>query len=144
MVKRSANTTDSGALQRLRSRLARWRREHGGRGRRIPEDLWAEAAWLAATEGEAQVAREAGLSRKGLAWRVAALSDDRSSSSFVEVAPAPHVSVLGGDVAAAMATVFVVGPSGERLQLELTPARSAAAGEVVAAFLKAVGQRCSS
>jgi hypothetical protein len=44
----------------LRERLERWREQHGGRGRRIPDELWAEAMEVAEKEG---VERTAGVLR---------------------------------------------------------------------------------
>jgi hypothetical protein len=136
----STDTNDSAPLRRLRTRLARWRRDHGGRGRRIPEELWIEAACLAGSEGEARVARALRLSPKGLALRVTALEEsDGPAASFVELLPAQLGPVLGAEPG--RSTVLAVGPGGEKLQLELTPSCGAASGEVVAAFFKAVGRR---
>lgn len=104
--------------------------------------MWAEAARLAGTEGEDRVARLVGLPRQGLARRVAALEErDGASESFVEVAAVPLGPEVGADVCTGVATVFVVGPAGERMQLALTPGRGAVAGEVVAAFLGALERR---
>jgi hypothetical protein len=40
-----------GQLESLSERLEHWRDQHGGRGRRIPDELWAEAMEVAKEEG---------------------------------------------------------------------------------------------
>jgi hypothetical protein len=44
-------------LSEIQGRLARWRRQHGGRGRRIPEALWEQAVAVARVEGVPATAR---------------------------------------------------------------------------------------
>ena len=41
--------TTRGQLEQVQKRLARWRARHGGRGRPIPDALWAAAATVAST-----------------------------------------------------------------------------------------------
>ncbi len=80
-------TTD---LEAARSALARWRREYGGAGRRIPPGMWATATNVARTSGVAETARALRLS----ATKLAALAEaaDRTCNeapsapmSFVEL-----------------------------------------------------------
>ncbi len=78
-------------LDMLRTRLSNWRETHGGRGRRIPEALWAEAAKVAREEGVEVTARCLRLNRDRLEERVAegCRQDERCGierSEFVEVA----------------------------------------------------------
>jgi hypothetical protein len=54
----------------VRERLARWRQRHGGPGKRIPEELWAEAAELARVDGVAATARALRLDRHRLQARM--------------------------------------------------------------------------
>jgi hypothetical protein len=44
-------------LAAARARLGRWRKSHGGRGRRIPEALWTDAVRVARVEGVPETAR---------------------------------------------------------------------------------------
>lgn len=57
-------------LAEVQERLVRWRERHGGPGRPIPEELWAEAAAVAADEGVDTTARALGVDRDRLARRV--------------------------------------------------------------------------
>jgi hypothetical protein len=43
--------TTSMELKELGRRVAEWREEHGGRGSRIPDELWKDAARVARVEG---------------------------------------------------------------------------------------------
>jgi len=83
-------------MKSLRKRLTRWRTEHGGVGRRIPEKLWAEAVEIAAIEGVETTARLLHLDAVRLGDRVAASkscnaeyydrkSEFESEFEFVEV-----------------------------------------------------------
>jgi len=82
-------------LDSLQARLTQWREEHGGRGRRIPESLWADAAEVARHEGVETTARHLRLNRDKLEERALEGTkyqpDDRryERSEFVEVA-LPH------------------------------------------------------
>lgn len=75
--------------------LARWRSQHG-RGFRIPEDLWWEAARLAATEGVNPISKALRLNYYDLKDRVGALdgaaaqvslppTEEEAQASFVEI-----------------------------------------------------------
>ncbi len=55
-----AGESGQGKLETLRERLELWREQHGGRGRRIPDELWAEAIEVAEEQG---VERTAGVLR---------------------------------------------------------------------------------
>lgn len=57
-------------LTEVRERLFRWRELHGGRGRPIPEELWASAAAVAAVEGVSATARVLGVDQARLERRV--------------------------------------------------------------------------
>ncbi len=63
------NTSTEG-LEKVRERLVRWRERYGGRGRPIPEELWAAAAAVARIEGVDATARVLGVDRARLARRV--------------------------------------------------------------------------
>jgi hypothetical protein len=85
----------------LRKRLDKWRKEHGGRGRRIPEELWADAAEVASVEGVEITARRLRLSRDRLEERVAKKTgcrpkgrSDDERPEFIELA-LPHSRSTG-------------------------------------------------
>jgi hypothetical protein len=87
-------------LERLRRRFTHWRRS-GRRGRKIPDELWNEAADLARTHSVTRVARGLGLDYKGLkqrvgeGWPKAKLLPNVQGANFIElsldrVARIPH------------------------------------------------------
>jgi hypothetical protein len=57
-------------LARARDRLARWRAEHGGRGIRVPQAMWAEVVEVARVEGIDATARALRVDRARLSARV--------------------------------------------------------------------------
>lgn len=67
-------------MKSLRKRLTRWRTRHGGKGRRIPEKLWVEAAEVAAAEGVEKTARLLQLDPARLGARVAEVKDCHGES----------------------------------------------------------------
>ena len=83
--------TDELALEELRDRVTRWRSKNGGRGRRLPDWVWAEAGVLVPRVGVDRVSRALKLRTE----RVAAFAeivapgepDAAAPSGFVELAP---------------------------------------------------------
>src|SRR5688572_2401297 len=63
-------TTATVELGRIGRKLSSWRERHGGRGRALPEKLWAEAAEVAAVAGVNEAARVLGVDRERLARRM--------------------------------------------------------------------------
>lgn len=114
-------------LEEVRERLVRWRERHGGPGRPIPEELWAEAAAVAAAQGVDGTARALGVDRERLARRVAerrstattmvtalqrGVNGTRASSvAFVEL-PSPQLPLAGQSV------VRLVGRNGEQMEIK--------------------------
>lgn len=91
MAKREARREQLGRVQK---RLARWRAQRGGRGRPIPEALWAAAAEVAAVDGVEATARALDVDRARLSRRVkqsppravgAPNASLAATASFVEV-----------------------------------------------------------
>lgn len=122
---------DSKPLGDLRRRLDGWRGRHGGRGRRIPDELWHEAAELARRDGVALVARVLRLRAERLAWFAGDLEEhDRATggAEFVEV-ELPTAVVSAGSV-----FVHFEAPDGRRLQLEVPPTAVCDVGAIFAAF----------
>lgn len=105
--------------------LARWRGRHGGRGRRIPERLWAEAVEVARREGVEATARALRLDQQRLKDRVG--GGGGSSAAFVEVSVAP----VGGS---GPLLVELVGRGGEQMRIHLAGPSSAALVELARAF----------
>lgn len=116
-------------------RLERWRAEHGGRGRPIPEQLWSVAVEVARAEGVEPTAVALRVDRERLARRVAragelpavgpALS---ASAGFVEL------DARGLCGPAERAVLRFEGRDGEKFELELTGARAADVVELARAF----------
>jgi hypothetical protein len=104
-----------------RQRLERWRREHGGTGRAIPEELWDEAARVAQAEGIAETARALRLDRYRLARRaeveaetdVEVEADASTGAGFVELS-ASRLCLS----APARTVVRLEGRDGERVTVE--------------------------
>jgi len=117
-------TTATVGLGRVERKLCSWRERYGGRGRPIPQELWAEAAEVAAVAGVNETARVLGVDRERLARRVAELSSGASSvvalparraaasAAFVEV-DAQRVLSRGKTV------VRLTSRDGEQLEIEV-------------------------
>ena len=104
------------ALAAMQQRLDSWRKKHGGRGKRIPEALWTEAARVARAEGFSTTARALGLRVKGLKQRV-----DRSRGPVVDGVRAPAFVELSGmgTLGGSRALVELVNAGGEQMRVHL-------------------------
>jgi hypothetical protein len=107
-------------LDRAQRALGRWRREHGGPGRLIPEALWRDAVRAAQVHGVERTARALRVDRYRLARRVNEAppevvrperGDGVASEKFVEVA-------LSGSCTAGRTVVRLEGRDGERMVVE--------------------------
>lgn len=119
----------SGELKAASEALTAWRRAFGGRGRAIPERLWAMAASAARIAGVATTARALALNGKKLGARVAAIGTGGAPASpavqFIELAALP------AQTAPERIVVELMGRAGDRMRVEL-PARGQATTELVA------------
>ena len=116
----------SQALWRARQRLLRWRERNGGRGVRIPEELWALAVVAAGTEGVEATAQALRLDRRRLSERLegeptgaretAGKGQSGEVAGFFELRLS---EVAGGG----RAVVELTGGDGERLRLEVADVR---------------------
>lgn len=107
-------------LDRTRRRLEAWRRQHGGRGRRIAEDLWAEAVQLAAVEGVGATARALRLDARCLARRMVPTRAPEVSDPPGDAAPSGFVEIDAGGLCPPVRTVVrLSGSDGERVEVEL-------------------------
>jgi hypothetical protein len=85
-------TTMSRELEALCTQLAQWRKDGGGgRGKRIPEAVWQQAAAVARVDGIHATARAGRLNVERLKAMVAAMSAPaRAESEPAKVLSAPH------------------------------------------------------
>jgi hypothetical protein len=92
--------------------LASWRRQFGGRGRRIPEALWAEAAEVARVGGVVETARALRLDAR----RLAALVEPAGARE-----PATFVELDGVEVVAGSEPVVVefIGREGDQIRVRV-------------------------
>ena len=119
-------------LAQVRDRLARWRAEHGGRGVRVPEAMWAEVVEVARVEGVEATARALHLDLARLAARMTAGGEmpAEMGGGFVELD--------AGRLGLSPRTVIRFhGRDGERLEVEL----AAGAGIDLAALAEAFWRR---
>jgi len=110
-------------LSEVRRRLGAWREVHGGRGRRLPDEVWDAAVRLAGEGNPGTVARALRLNAEILSRRMAAGGGARTAararrSAFVEVAPAAEPVAGGG------CRVDLSGADGSRISIHIADPRS--------------------
>jgi hypothetical protein len=111
-------------LAQVRDRLARWRAEHGGRGIRLPESMWAAAVEVARVEGVEATARALRLDHVRLAARMTA--GGAAAGEMAGEVGGGFVELDAGRLGLSPRTVIRwEGRDGERLEVEL------AAGAVI-------------
>lgn len=122
-------------LAQTRARLARWRAEHGGRGIRVPEAMWAEVVEIARVKGVETTARALRLDRARLAARMTAaraVAGGEVGGGFVEID--------AGRLGLSPRTVIrLEGPDGERLEVELGAGTRVDVAALVDAFWRRRG-----
>ena len=106
-------------LVAARQRVERWRKDHGGRGSRIPDDLWNEAAGLARVAGLWTTARALRLNYERLKARVGRVDGKeqvagQQGSAFVDLGM--------GQLCGSRTVLDMVGRGGERMRIEVTGA----------------------
>ena len=111
--------SESQAMVKAREHVDRWRREHGGPGVRIPEDLWNEAVGVARVDGLSRTARALGLDHGRLKARASCsvaegegISDRPRGATFVEMG----IGALGSS----RTVVEFVGQDGDRMRIDVT------------------------
>jgi hypothetical protein len=107
--------TTSGELMAVQRRVEAWRRRGGGRGSRIPEELWNEAVEVAQVAGLHATARALGFNYERLKERAGQSAGKQSgnASQFVEF----QVPQLNGG---ANLVVDLLGREGEQVRIELS------------------------
>ncbi len=106
----------SAQLNEVQRRVERWRERGGGKGTRMPEDLWQAAAEVARVEGLYSTSRALRVEYRRLKQRVtspAAISTTRESSSFVELGMSQLCGVC-------KTVIEVCGREGDRMRVEVT------------------------
>lgn len=128
--------TSDDLLRRAQRRLAAWRARHGGRGRTIPAELWAEAATLARAGGVEQTARKLRLDRRRLARLVEAEPAPPKRPAFAEARARVEFVELDAEVVCARAQMVVQleGRDGERVRVEMSGASATDVLAVARAF----------
>jgi hypothetical protein len=115
--------------------LASWRRKFGGPGRRIPDELWADAGEAARSNGIAKTARVLRLDVRKLS---VVAKEVAASAPTESVAPTTFVELGGLDIGAQNESVQIeyVGRDGDRIRVHVpSGARSAVdVVELVRAF----------
>jgi len=103
-------------LVAVRRRLEGWRRRHGGRGTRIPEGIWDEAAAVARTEGVEETARALRLDPGRLARRVS----EQPARRVAGDRQGPFVELQAVEVGAVRRSIIeLAGPDGEQMRIEI-------------------------
>lgn len=121
----------------LSSRLSRWRRYFGGRGRRLPEWVWDLAVDRARLQGAERVSRDLRLNAETLERRLRQ-NPARSSAhtdatpAFVEIGPIERSAVEG-------CVVEVSSPAGTRLTIRVSDPSRLDFSALAAAFLQPGG-----
>jgi hypothetical protein len=105
-----------GSLKNLELRVERWRERHGGKGRRMPDTLWAEIAEVARVEGVDATARLVRVNRERLA-RLAGrtVPSPEATAEFVEIDTSRMWTP-------ARAIVRLRGQDGEEVEIEVSSA----------------------
>ena len=105
----------SAQLKAVQRRVERWRSRGGGKGTRMPEDLWQAAAEVARVEGLYSTSRALRVEYSRLKQRVTStVATSTKSSSFVELG----MSQLCG--ACSKTVVEICGSEGDRMRVEVT------------------------
>ena len=112
--------TGSRELVAARQRIERWRKEFGGgRGSRIPDELWSEAAGLARVAGLWATARALRLNYESLKARVGGVAGKEKVAG--QQVPA-FVDLGMGQLCGSKTVLDMVGRGGERMRIEVTGA----------------------
>ena len=110
----------------LRRRVEGWRREGGGRGSRIPEEMWAEAVSVSRTAGLYATARALRFNYENLRMRaIAARKGPRPSKQVMEFVALPMPPLPSG----LKVQIDLAAGDGEQMRIELS---GGSAMEVVA------------
>ena len=116
----------------VRQELELWRKRHGGKGRRIPGELWKRAARVARTVGVRETARALRLYYKRLQGRVEV---SRSAGGRAgRPTPSTFVALPMGLLGDGRTMVELVGRGGEQMRIHLAGASAADVVRLAEAF----------
>ncbi len=111
------NGTDARTFASTRGRLESWRKAHGGRGVRIPEELWSDAVELSRVHGASKTAQVLGVDRERLQARVSASGGrERAEAGLDPVFVELGMGALGGG----RTVVEFVSREGDRMRIDVT------------------------
>jgi len=123
--------TNGQQLAVARQEVERWRRKHGGRGSRIPEELWSEAAKVARAQGVYATARALRLNYERLKDRVGVA---KAGGALAGHAQAAFVELPVGSLGGGRTIVEFIGRGGEQMRIHLASASSAGLVGLAEAF----------
>lgn len=104
------------SLEATRERLEMWRREHGGKGHWIPDELWMEAVGAAQSSGIETTARVLRLNAGRLRDRMRRSEGGECGPGREEAAMFVELGALGGF----RSVIETVGKDGQRMRIEIT------------------------
>lgn len=104
------------SLEATRERLEKWRREHGGKGHWIPDELWMEAVEAAQKSGIETTARVLRLKAGRLRDRMRRSEAGESGPGREEAAMFVELGALGGF----RSVIETLGKDGQRMRIEIT------------------------
>lgn len=117
-MRKTCQRAISQGMVEAQKHLEKWRKNGGGQGVRIPDELWREAVDLARAEGIYATAQALRLDYNGLKRRLTSTQDsyhslpDPARASFVELRMEPSVS-------GSKTVVELVSRAGDRLRIEV-------------------------
>ncbi len=117
-MRRASQQQLSRQLVTVRQHVEHWRKRHGGKGSRIPADLWEEAVAVAGVEGLYATAQALRFNYERLKERVAwAEGKERGNgqSTFVELE-------MGQLCGGGRTVIELVGRHGDRMRVDVTGA----------------------
>ena len=118
-MRKSKQKQISRQLGDVQQRIERWRKRGGGRGARMPEELWQAATNVAGNEGVYAVSSVLRLDHSRLKARVAS-AEDTSASATNESADVAFVEFGTSQIYGGCKTVIELeGRAGDRMRVEI-------------------------
>jgi hypothetical protein len=120
-MSRSNQRSVSRRLREVQRRVEQWRKRGGGKGSRMPEELWKAAVEVARVEGIYVASRTLRLEYSRLKKRVAsAETADGDGRGDTEGAGSGFVELGMSELMGGKAVVELLGREGERMRVEVT------------------------
>ena len=118
MAEKAKKLAISPRLNTVRQLFTRWRAGKGGRGRRIPADLWAAAGEVAEAEGVYRVSQVLGLDYARLKQRAADAASAQGAGPDVTFVELSRAAVGGSGTSEAV--IELQRGDGARMRMELS------------------------